>query len=202
MSCRIWNSIGSCRRIRPSRESSPKRSPLLVTYGLVEAECLDVADREHCEYAIEDMRSHRPKQWSSRKQLACRAEPGGFIELEMSVATAGRFNFEVGLTHGPRVRPGHRSASMEWRSGRSWTPTRQIAPMGSHRAGGRRAAPGFPPGSLYGRRQESSSDRLRHGDRLPSIVTRRDRFQRVNRPISRIRLRFFWVFRRRNTHSS
>jgi serine/threonine protein kinase/WD40 repeat protein len=84
----------------PTRVSM-EAPPLIVAYGLVEAECLNVIDHQHCEYSIEDMRPHRPKQWSSRKQLACRAEPGGYLELEMPIATAGGFRLAVAFTKGP-----------------------------------------------------------------------------------------------------
>ena len=83
------------------KRATVEMSPLLVAYGLVEAECLEVIDHQHCDYSVEDMRPHRPKQWSSRKQLSCRAEPGGFVELELPVAMAGRHRLEVGFTKGP-----------------------------------------------------------------------------------------------------
>lgn len=86
----------------PARPAAvAKIPPLFVANGLVEAECLEVVSHDHCEYSVEDMRPLRPKQWSSRKQLACSAEPGGFVELELPVSTTGQFLLEVGLTKGP-----------------------------------------------------------------------------------------------------
>lgn len=61
----------------------------------IEAETMEVGARERCDPSVQSMRPWGAGMWSHGKQLVCRAEDGGFIELKFSAPDAGRYRVRI-----------------------------------------------------------------------------------------------------------
>jgi hypothetical protein len=73
-----------------------------------EAEALPVLDKGRCDTTPQDMGQWGGPMWSQGKQLFCRAQEGGFVELGFRVHKAGRWRLRVLATAAPdfgTVRP-------------------------------------------------------------------------------------------------
>jgi hypothetical protein len=66
-----------------------------------EAESLDVSAKGRCEAAAQDMAGEGGLMWSQGRQLLCRAEEGGFVELGFTVRRGGRWRLRVLATAAP-----------------------------------------------------------------------------------------------------
>ena len=66
-----------------------------------EAETMRVLASEKCATSVQKMKDWGPRMWSKGAQLFCAAHKGGFVELEFTVAHAGRYRFRVLATAGP-----------------------------------------------------------------------------------------------------
>ena len=80
-------------------EREPPRAEVpVVRY---EAEEIPVLASQHCSSSPQDMKPWGGPMWSHGRQLFCRAEHGGFVELGFSVPKAGRYRLRVLATAGP-----------------------------------------------------------------------------------------------------
>ena len=66
-----------------------------------EAESMAVPDKGRCEAAPQDMGNSGGSMWSQGRQLLCRAQEGGFVELVFKVRKAGRWRLRVLATAAP-----------------------------------------------------------------------------------------------------
>jgi hypothetical protein len=67
----------------------------------IEGEALRVLSASRVPWSIQEMRPWGAKLWSGGKQLFCRAESGGTMELEFALAQGGRFEIELLATLAP-----------------------------------------------------------------------------------------------------
>jgi hypothetical protein len=63
-----------------------------------EAEHLRIVAAENCPTSIQDLKPWGRENWSNGKHLACASQKGGFVELEVDVPQAGRYQLDVRLT--------------------------------------------------------------------------------------------------------
>jgi papain like protease len=66
-----------------------------------QANALPVRAKNRCDVSAQDMKPWGSGMWSHGKQLFCRAEPKGFVELEFHVRKAGRYRLRVVGTVAP-----------------------------------------------------------------------------------------------------
>jgi hypothetical protein len=66
-----------------------------------EAAALRVVARERCPTGAQDMKPWGGGLWTQGRQLLCRAQHGGYVELGFSVPKAGRYRLRVLGTAGP-----------------------------------------------------------------------------------------------------
>ena len=80
------------------RRESPRAEVPIVRY---EAEEMRVVASQHCSVSPQDMKQWGGPMWSRGRQLFCRAQHGGFVELGFSVPKAGRYRLRVLATAAP-----------------------------------------------------------------------------------------------------
>jgi tetratricopeptide (TPR) repeat protein len=80
-----------------AKPSTPLPGPLARPVRF-EAEYLKIVAREGCEAGVQDMGPWDRSRWSNGRQLFCRAQQGGYVELEAHCPEAGRYQLAVGLT--------------------------------------------------------------------------------------------------------
>jgi hypothetical protein len=66
-----------------------------------EAETMAVPAKERCPVDAQNMNEYGASMWSAGTQLFCRAEKGGFVELDFEVRPAGRYRLRVLATAAP-----------------------------------------------------------------------------------------------------
>ncbi len=66
-----------------------------------EAESLAVRAEDRCQSGPQDMDQWGGLMWSGHKQLLCRAESGGYVELTFGVRVSGRYRLRVLATTAP-----------------------------------------------------------------------------------------------------
>lgn len=66
-----------------------------------EGESLEVVEQHDCETSAQSMRSYGGAMWSGRRQLFCRAEQGGWIDMGFSVSTPGTYRVRLLATAAP-----------------------------------------------------------------------------------------------------
>ncbi len=75
-----------------------------------EAEAMAVSARQRCSASGQKMHDFGAPMWSGGAQLFCRAEKGGFVELDFAVRSAGRYRLRVSGHRGSRFRQSPRDA--------------------------------------------------------------------------------------------
>ncbi|MBI3866266.1 MAG: C1 family peptidase [Planctomycetia bacterium] len=82
----------------PADADSPRFQPA----ARFEAESLKILKTSaRCQPAVQPMTDWGAKQWGDGKQLFCKAENGGALELEFTLPDAGRFEIELFVTLAP-----------------------------------------------------------------------------------------------------
>ena len=66
-----------------------------------EAVAARVVASSRCPRTVQDMAEYEGPMWTKGKQLFCKADEGGFIELEMNVQKPGAYRLRVLATAGP-----------------------------------------------------------------------------------------------------
>src|SRR5262249_32979966 len=80
----------------------PQSVPTVRVFAdLIEAECLPFVTSEGSRCATEHMDPWGRERWGNGKQLFCRTEAGGYVELEIDVPRAGAYSLAVSLTKAP-----------------------------------------------------------------------------------------------------
>jgi hypothetical protein len=107
-----------------------------------EAELLSVRARERCDTAPQQMASWGGRMWSQGRQLFCKAEKDGFVELDFTVSKPGSYRIRILATAAPnfgKIRIAldgdSRSPEFDLYSGR-------VCPSGSLELGNRKLAAG------------------------------------------------------------
>jgi hypothetical protein len=75
-----------------------------------EAEGMPILARDRCSTSPQDMKPWGGPMWSHGRQLFCRTEHRGFVELGFSVPKAGRYRLRVLATAAPDFRHRPRDA--------------------------------------------------------------------------------------------
>jgi hypothetical protein len=90
------NDALSLRHAGGENELLPREGALRI-----EGEALRVVSASRAPWSIQEMRPWGAKLWSGGRQLYCRAEGGGSIELEFALTRPGKFDIELLATLAP-----------------------------------------------------------------------------------------------------